>query len=394
VQYADVGQVDLSIAGLVVPLLLNHARVKVLSEGSEKPNRVFQPDDADDEAETRKIYLSGLDVNIRKDPIVKRAAIPDTNVILEVSHPGVVIEKRVWLLLSGAIALVLLTAISCYYAFKRVLRPIYVWTSLSKQITTQGVRALSLPFFWRNDEIGTLAKSFNALLIESHRRVQREQAENDYRAEVLSVQEQNFQVIGHEIRSPLQALSAIITPEHEGRRYIDRILKALPFLERVYTTEDSITNREAKLRNIDLVAFVNEIVTNAPLIGIELFELATEVDVAICRVDPEALEDVLENLIRNANRHRVDDTPIMISLSRAEAKVLLSVTNYGDLIAEENLRRIFDFGFSTTEGELGRIAGIGLSISRHNILKMRGSLHVENLEPDRVRFTIALPSIA
>lgn len=73
---------------------------------------------------------------------------------------------------------------------------------------------------------------------------------------------------------------------------------------------------------------------------------------------------------------------------------MLSISNYGELIPEENLARIFDYGFSTTEGEPERIVGIGLSISRHNIVKMRGLLTVENIEPDQVRFTITLPLVA
>ncbi|UMR31392.1 HAMP domain-containing histidine kinase [Massilia sp. MB5] len=394
ITYAEKGRVELSVSKLVRPLVKNHARVKVFRNGNLQPKASYSPEDSDSGNEHFPIYLSGLDINVRQDPIVRRATFADTDVFLEVSHPGVVIEKRVWLLLLGAFTLVIVTATSCYYAYRRLLRPIFIWTSHSRQISIQGEQAFTLPFSERSDEVGTLAKSFNVLLSESYRRVEREQAENNYRAEVLSLREQNFQVIGHEIRSPLQALSVLIGSEHDGRRYVDRILKALPSLERVHTIEDSITNREAHLRAIDIVAFVEEIVENAPIIGIEYFDFYSELSAAICKVDPEAFEDVLENLIRNANRHRSPETPIIIKIGKDAEKAILSIANYGELIPEENLARIFDYGFSTTEGEPGRIAGIGLSISRHNILKMRGLLTVENIGTDQVRFTIALPLVA
>ena len=394
ITYSGTGSVELSVSKLVQPLVQNHAGVKVFRNGSVQPKASFSPDDSDSENERLPIYLSGSDINVRQDPIVKRATFADTDVFLEVSHPGVVIEKRVWLLLLGAFTLVIVTATSCYFAYRRLLRPIFIWTSHSRQISMQGEQAFKLPFSKRSDEIGTLAKSFNVLLSESYRRVEQEQAENNYRAEVLSLREQNFHVIGHEIRSPLQALSVLIGSEHDGRRYVDRILKALPSLERVHTIEDSITNRESHLRAIDIVAFVEEIVDNAPIIGIEYFDFQTELSTSICKIDPEAFEDVLENLIRNANRHRSPETPINIKIQKDAEKTVLSISNYGELIPEENLARIFDYGFSTTEGEPERIVGIGLSISRHNIVKMRGLLTVENIEPDQVRFTITLPLVA
>jgi len=394
ISYSDTGTVDFSVSTLVQPLLKSHADVRVRQGELPQPVASYFADGTKSEDEKRFIYLSGYDINIRKDPILKKAVFPDTSVSLEVSHPGVVIEKRVWAIFLSALLLVVLTAQSCRAAYRLIIRPIFVWTSLSQHLTAHGERGFSLPFSDRIDEIGRLAKSFNALLRESHRRVEREQAENDYRAEVLSLREQNFQVIGHEIRSPLQALSVLIKPEDEGRRYVDRILRALPSLERVHTVEDSITNREAQLKTLDLVAFTKEIIENAPLIGIEVFDFDTQIPAAICRVDPEALEDVLENLIRNANRHRDAETPISINILRDNHRVILQVSNQGRPIPEENLTRIFDFGFSTTDGEPGRVVGVGLSISRHNIVKMRGQLTAENLPPDKVRFTITLPLLA
>jgi len=394
IPYSNIGNVDFSVSTLVQPLLKNHADVKIFGNNLPQPIGSFFADDTDARDEQKYIYLSGSDINIRKDPILKKAIFPDTSVSLEVSHPGVVIEKRVWTTFIGALVVVVLTALSCVAAYRLIIRPILIWTSLSQRMTAHNEQAFSLPFSHRIDEIGRLGKSFNALLSESHRRVQREKAENDYRTEVLSLREQNFQVIGHEIRSPLQALSVLIGPDDEGRRYVDRILRALPSLERVHTIEDSITNREAQLRTLDLVEFTAEIVNNAPLIGIELFDFETQLSAAICKVDPEALEDVLENLIRNANRHRKLETPINIRIERDNDRVILNISNQGSLIPEENLVRIFDFGFSTTDGELGRIAGVGLSISRHNILKMRGQLIANNLPPDKVCFTITLPLLA
>jgi signal transduction histidine kinase len=394
ISYSSTGTVDFSVSDLIQPLLKNHADVKVMKGEASQPIASYFADDTSTQDENKFIYLSGYDINIRKAPILKKAVFPDTTVSLQVSHPGIVIEKRVWAMFLSALLLVILTAQSCRAAYRLIIRPILTWTSLSQQMTAHGERAFSLPFSDRADEIGRLAKSFNALLSESYRRVQREQAENEYRAEVLSLREQNFQVIGHEIRSPLQALSVLIKPEDEGRRYVDRILRALPSLERVHTIEDSITNREAQLKTIDLVAFVAEIIENAPLIGIDLFDFDAQIPAAICKVDPEALEDVLENLIRNANRHRDPETPINITILRDNERVTLQVTNQGEPIPGENIARIFDFGFSTTDGEPGRVAGVGLSISRHNILKMRGQLTAENLSPSRVRFTITLPLMA
>jgi signal transduction histidine kinase len=390
-RYSDTGDVDLSVTGLASPLLHNHATVKMGTQSGTEAIHISESVDKDKTADSPYIYRSGSDIAIKKFSILRRTDIPDTDVYLEVSHPGIIIEQRVIWLFSGAIGLVGLTYTSCMYAYRRVLKPIYIWTSRSQHITMHSPRAFSLPFADRTDEIGTLAKSVNALLVESHRRVEREQAENDYRAELLSLREKNFQIIGHEIRSPLQALSALIKPDDDARRYIDRILNALPYLEQAYTIDDTIENRKANLKSLDIVAFVEEIISNAPFIGIEFFDFTTSTKSGICKVDPEGLEDVLENLIRNANRHRKRGTPIFVRTETSASTLLIHVENKGDLIPQENLTRLFDFGFSTTKEEEGRVAGIGLSISRHNIVKMRGTLSVQNVLPDSVRFTVALP---
>jgi len=90
-------------------------------------------------------------------------------------------------------------------------------------------------------------------------------------------------------------------------------------------------------------------------------------DVHHITADPDALRQVLTNLLDNALRHTPPDGRITVSLESAPAGVTVSVADTGSGIAPEHLPRIFerfyraDPGRSREEGG----TGLGLAIVKH-----------------------------
>jgi two-component system C4-dicarboxylate transport sensor histidine kinase DctB len=106
--------------------------------------------------------------------------------------------------------------------------------------------------------------------------------------------------------------------------------------------------------------------------------------------DMVQLEQVLVNLIGNAcdilaGRER---RRITVSARREGAEVRLQVQDSGPGIAVENLARVFDPFFTTTESGLG----LGLSISHTIAQRLGGTLTVANAPQGGAVFTLTLAS--
>ena len=109
------------------------------------------------------------------------------------------------------------------------------------------------------------------------------------------------------------------------------------------------------------------------------------------RGNPSELYEVLVNLIKNALEAMPAGGVVTIATENRNGRLYLSVTDTGDGVPEENLRRIFQ-PFFTTKGK--RSSGLGLSSSYGIIKRHRGELTVRNRRNQGAVFTIMLPLAA
>jgi signal transduction histidine kinase len=105
------------------------------------------------------------------------------------------------------------------------------------------------------------------------------------------------------------------------------------------------------------------------------------------RVDPEQIERILINLIRNAAQALGDKGRIEIIASIRGAQLVLHVTDNGPGISPENLERVFEPLFTTKPQGIG----LGLAVSRQYAKRNGGTLSVRNLEGAGTCFELTLP---
>jgi signal transduction histidine kinase/ligand-binding sensor domain-containing protein len=105
---------------------------------------------------------------------------------------------------------------------------------------------------------------------------------------------------------------------------------------------------------------------------------------------PQELNQVFMNLLSNA-MHALDEKTgqIRIRTWSDDDMVYVAIADTGRGISDDNLRRIFDPGF-TTKG-VGVGTGLGLSISYKIIEKHHGDIRVESVEGQGTCFTVSLP---
>ncbi len=117
----------------------------------------------------------------------------------------------------------------------------------------------------------------------------------------------------------------------------------------------------------------------------------SSVDSAFVFGDPNALYQVITNLIRNAvdaSQQRKDT--VLVTLARAGETLTVTVRDRGMGIAPDHLARIFDAGFTTKQPGTG--SGTGLAVVREITEHVfGGTVQVESEVGEGSTFTLALP---
>ena len=225
--------------------------------------------------------------------------------------------------------------------------------------------------------------------------------------------------VAHELNNPLQGVLG----------YAELMLAAKPAgleSEELRAIRDNANRAAAIVRN--LLAFagrgstargwqqINRIVRDAVTIrepylinaGVDIrLELADRLPLVY--VDQTRLEDVIVNLIENAEaaiatrRDGASPSPIVADHARGEIvittrlehepeRILVDVTDNGSGLKEEDLTRVFDPFFTTRE--VGKGAGLGLSMCYGIVREHGGHIAARNRAAGGAVFTVELPVMA
>lgn len=124
--------------------------------------------------------------------------------------------------------------------------------------------------------------------------------------------------------------------------------------------------------------------------GIDL-DFTTTLEATYLKGDPNALFDVLVNLVRNAADATAHaPAPVEVRLVRQGRELEVTVRDRGTGIPPEDIERIWDPGF--TSKEFGKGSGIGLAKVRSVTEGMfAGSVRVESTPGQGTTFTLNLP---
>lgn len=211
----------------------------------------------------------------------------------------------------------------------------------------------------------------------------------------------------HELRTPLTSLGgaadvllggARSDPEHVERlaRVIrsqadrmQRLVEDLLTLARLDSGESPMRLKPVRLDHL-LLEHAEELALAAPDRKIEVdARLAVSV-----QGDDGRLRQVLSNLTSNAVRHTRPGGRIWLSLARAGDDALLTVSDDGEGISEEDLPRVFERFFRGDPARSQGGAGLGLAIARGIVEAHGGSISAGASEAGGARFVVRLPCAA
>ena len=214
--------------------------------------------------------------------------------------------------------------------------------------------------------------------------------------------------IAHDLRTPLTSIIGYleilvnnkdlseekkkdyISIAYEKSKKLELLIEDLFSFTKMNYGDELVVNKE----RIDIIELLNQLVSELyPLFensGLE-YSIQSNVNSLMLNVDPKLIVRLFENLINNAIKYGKDGKNIIIKIKNNEelSIVDISVINFGKLIPEKSLKKIFekfyrvdDSRTSTTGG-----TGLGLAIAKSIVELHNGEINVKS-DTDGTEFKV------
>lgn len=215
---------------------------------------------------------------------------------------------------------------------------------------------------------------------------------NELQAQETQVWKKVIRVINHELNNSIAPISSMC---HSGTMLASKIENTQ--LDMVFTTISNriqklseFINSYSRLARISLpkLATVNLVAMLKQVQNLYSFEF--RVDEKECKIQADAsqLEQVIINLIKNANEATKSSGVVEVELKQTGEQVVLVVRDNGPGMNQEQLRQAFLPSFSTKEGG----SGIGLSICKEIVENHLGKIELQNRSTGGLEVILSLPT--
>lgn len=215
-----------------------------------------------------------------------------------------------------------------------------------------------------------------------------------------------FNSLSHDLRTPLASIIGAVTGllEHEniyspavrydllqtiqqGAMRMNRFVGNLLDMARLESGMLKLNKEWCDIQDVIGVAVsrVGEPLNNRPL------KIEIQPDLPLVKADYVLLEQVMVNLLDNALKYSETGSEIAIAARETDKNVIISVTDRGPNIPNEDLERIFDKFYRLHSPRQVSGTGLGLAISKGFIEAHGGSIGASNNPAGGVVITIILP---
>ncbi|MBC7372414.1 MAG: HAMP domain-containing histidine kinase [Frankiales bacterium] len=323
-------------------------------------------------------------VRVRSDPaLVVGLPLTDGTGYYEVTDLGEL--SRTLGVLATVLALVALATTTAgagvgWWASRRLLRPLGEVAGAAGTIASGDFTARLKRD--RDPDLDTLAVAFNAMVDEVSAR---SEADRRFAADV-----------SHELRSPLQTLSAATSVLDRRRdNFDDRTAAAVDLLSAEVARFEQLvadllelatSDRPAERRATDVVELTRR------ALGTRAGMLDVSGHFAVLDIDPRRYEQVLTNLLDNAAKH--GGGAVRVGLSVHDDTLTLEVDDDGPGVPPDERELVFDRfargrAASARGGSDG--TGLGLSLVARHALAHRGTVEILDRPGGGARFRVVLP---
>jgi two-component system, OmpR family, sensor histidine kinase BaeS len=292
-------------------------------------------------------------------------------------------------LLIGAVVGAGLGGLAAWWLLRRILRPLERLMAATRAIAAGdlGVRVPDAP----DPELQRLADSFNQMAATLER--------------VEDLRRSLVEDVAHELRTPLTSLQGyleamadgVVEPTPEMLRTVHeeilRLTRLVEELDRLARGESGETERARA--EIDLAALVQRAVAiSSPELAARRITVRIDdgADLPHLLAEPDAIGQVVGNLLQNAVRYTDDGGEVVITLQVEPGAVRCTVENTGASIPPDELPFIWErlYRVDRSRARVSGGAGIGLAIVRQ-IVQAHGGQVGASSSGGRTRIWFQLP---
>lgn len=287
---------------------------------------------------------------------------------------------------------IIISGIICYLLSIYVTKPLRILSNAAERLGKGNLNTRVGHFFGhKKDEINNLSNEFNHMA---------ERLEK-----IIHSKQRLLQDVSHELRSPLARMHIALELLKQKNRDLEQ-----PELKRIELEANRINDLIAEIiafvrmeqpsdmlqiENINLTDLIKNIVNNA---NYECQNpkrvLFTHSKSVFIRADKRFIDRAIENIIRNALYYSPKDSIITVTLKQTIENVVISISDQGPGIPNEQLEEIFNpfYRVDTAREKTSGGYGLGLSIAKQAIALHHGTIKAKNLKHGGLVLSIYLPN--
>lgn len=218
--------------------------------------------------------------------------------------------------------------------------------------------------------------------------------------------------LGHDIKTPITAISSQIEAMQDGIILKEEILDVLPQMMNQVERLRDLTKQLMEVAMVENGTFQsnaqriqNEVWVDKLLVKIlsgfqfktkkKQQNLCVEMHNAICfkQIDEMSLIRILSNLIDNSIKYSNAGSEIIIAITKSDTHVIFTIKDEGVGIPEEDLPYIFNrlYRVEKSRNQTTGGSGLGLYISKSLAQQLGGTLDVKSTLHVGTSFTLTLP---
>jgi signal transduction histidine kinase len=254
------------------------------------------------------------------------------------------------------------------------------------------------------DEVGELAKAFNAMVQRLQESLERERDLERTRRELI-------ESVSHDLRTPLSSIRAMIESINDGvvadevtiKRYMHTAQSEIESLSQLVNDLFELSQIDAGLLQLHTDSvFLQQLIqdtveTMTAQAASRQLSLNGEVEKELSPItaDSRRIQRVLYNLIQNAIRHTPADGSINVRAMDIGGAVEVQVADTGEGIPDEDLSRVFERSYRSERSRSRQSggAGLGLSIAKGIVEAHGGRIWVNSELGQGSVFSFTLPKV-
>ncbi len=245
------------------------------------------------------------------------------------------------------------------------------------------------------DEIAQLQQDFNVMAVELQSAITALGAERDKVAQLLESRRQLTANASHELRTPVATIQAYLESVAERQDLPPEVLSDLSTVQNEIKhlsrlIDDLFTLSRVEVGALEIVVTPVAVSTLVRRVAGAFQALAWQVSKVaivaesesdpIIEADPDRLEQVIANLLRNAIHHTPPGGIVSLVIEEENSKAVIHVRDTGEGIASEELPHIWErfYQGSNAANQEHRGAGLGLALVRELVNSLGGEISVSS----------------